>query len=640
MKQVSNVFHPSAIIFGLALSGLSCATPVSQENRMIPPSSGKGHAALIHPIDDKSSAKPDQPTSDQAEAFMKRAEKELLAAWIREERAMWIRATYITHDTGVIEAQAREAKMEATSRLSKRAVRFSGLELDAATARKLKLLKISLDLPAPDDAGKRSELARLVTEIKGMYGKGKYCPGKGTRVKRGRKQTCLDLGQLSARIAKSRSYEELLEVWKGWRQVSPPMRAKFSRYVELGNEGARSLGFADLGALWKSRFDMPAAAFEREIDRLWGQVKPLYEQLHCYARAKLRDRYGKSKVPERGPIPAHLLGNMWAQDWAHIGELLQPRKRRGIDLTRALKRKRVDSRGLVRYAERFFVSLGMAPLPASFWKRSMFDKPADREVVCHASAWDIDADKDLRIKMCIKVAGEDFHVIHHELGHIYYYYYYRQLPYLFRDSANKGFHEGLGDTISLSMTPSYLQKIGLIKRAPRGEIAALMARALDKVTFLPFGLLMDKWRWDVFSGKIGPDGYNAHWWKLRRKYQGIAPPVARGAKDFDPGAKYHIAANVPYVRYFLAHVLQFQFHRSLCQLAGHKGPLHTCSIYGNKKVGKRLMAMMKLGLSRPWPDALETFTGSRQMDATALLAYFKPLHEWLKKQNAGRTCGW
>jgi peptidyl-dipeptidase A len=573
-----------------------------------------------------------EPTVAEAVAFMRRAEEDLLRLWIARERASWVKSTYITFDTEILAAQAEEAVMEVTAREAARAVRYDRLSLPPDLRRKLTLLKLSQSLPAPPEPAERSELARIATYLEGLYGKGKYCsPRHGHK--------CLHLGQLSEILAKSRDYDELLDAWVGWRTISRPMREKFTRYVDLANAGARSLGFSDLGDLWKSRYDMSPAEFEAEVDRLWEQVRPLYVDLHCYARARLQARYGADKVPSRGPIPAHLLGNMWAQEWNNVADLLAPSKGSTLDLSGALRDRKVDEKELVRLGEAFFVSLGLEKLPATFWERSMFRKPADRDVVCHASAWSVDWFDDLRIKMCIKINEEDFVTVHHELGHNYYQYYYRHQPPLFRDSANDGFHEGLGDTVALSVTPSYLSQIGLLKGSS-DDLSVLMNRALQKVAFLPFGMLIDKWRWDVFSGKIKPADYNRSWWELRRKYQGIAAPVERTEQDFDPGAKYHIPANVPYIRYFLAAILQFQFHRALCKVAGHRGPLHTCSIYGNKEVGQRLREMMEMGASRPWPEALKVLTGEEKMDASAILAYFQPLHEWLREQNRGRTCGW
>ena len=431
---------------------------------------------------------------------------------------------------------------------------------------------------------------------------------------------------------------------KGWRSVARPMRPRYERFVEIANAGAVELGFADVGEMWRSRYDMPPDAFRAELERLWGQVRPLYESLHCLVRAELADEYGTAMVPPDGAIPAHLLGNLWSQSWGHVFDLVAPRSAgRGYDLTRQLERNRVDPREMVRYGERFFRSLGFEPLPDTFWTRSLFVQPADRDVVCHASAWNLDYEDDLRIKMCIDVTGEHFVTIHHELGHNYYQRAYRARDPLFRTSANDGFHEGIGDTIALSITPEYLVRVGLLNRAPApaaGDIPFLLRQALDKIAFLPFGLLVDQWRWQVFAGEVAPDRYNDVWWRLREEYQGVRPPAPRTAADFDPGAKYHVPANVPYTRYFLAHILQFQFHAALCAAAGVEGPLHRCSIFESAEAGSRLRSMLEMGASRPWPEALEAIAGTREMDATAVLDYFAPLGAWLDEQNAGRSCGW
>jgi peptidyl-dipeptidase A len=443
-------------------------------------------------------------------------------------------------------------------------------------------------------------------------------------------------------MARSRDPKELLALWTGWHAVGAPMRADYARFVTLSNEGARELGFADAGAMWRSKYDMPPDAFARELDRLWEQVRPLYVALHTYVRWKLRERYG-DLVPANGPIPAQLLGNMWDQDWTNVYPLVAPKDAdTGYDLTKILETRKTDAKGMVKYGEGFFTSLGFAPLPATFWERSLFTRPRDRDVVCHASAWDVDSDHDVRIKMCIEPTAEDFVTVHHELGHNFYQRAYAKQPPLFRESANDGFHEAIGDTIALSVTPAYLQKLGFLAAAPppSGDIGFLLDRALEKVAFLPFGLLIDQWRWKVFSGEVTPVNYNAAWWALKRKYQGIAPPEARSEAEFDAGAKYHVPGNTPYMRYFLADLLQFQFHRALSKVAGCTEPLHRCSIYGNREAGRRLNEMLEMGSSRPWPEALERLTGERQIDATALLDYFAPLKKWLDEQNAGRPAGW
>ena len=576
----------------------------------------------------------DPPTADDARRFVDEAEGRLFDLASETGRADWVKSTYITDDTETLSALANQRAIAATVSYAKAATRFDRQGLTGDVARKLALLKLALTLPAPSDAKEAEELTRIVAGLEGTYGKGKWC----------RTATdCLDLEALEKILAESRDPKALRDAWVGWHKVAQPMRKDFVRYVELGNKGARELGFPDMGAMWRSKYDMPPDAFAREMDRLWGQVRPLYVSLHAYVRWKLREKYGPEAVPEKGPIPAHLLGNMWAQEWSNIDPLVAPRDADpGFDLTARLKAKGVDAKEMVRYGERFFMSLGFAPLPASFWERSLFVKPRDREVVCHASAWDVDNVEDLRIKMCIDITAEDFRTIHHELGHNFYQRAYIRQPFLFRDSANDGFHEAIGDTIALSITPRYLKQIGLIEAEPdpSKDIGLLLAMALDKLAFLPFGLLVDQWRWKVFDGTIAPARYNAEWWALREKYQGISAPSPRSEADFDPAAKYHVAANVPYARYFLADILQFQFHRALCRATGQTGPLNRCSIYDDKEAGRRLQKMLEMGLSRPWPDALEALTGQREMDATAIADYFAPLKKWLDEQNAGHPVGW
>jgi peptidyl-dipeptidase A len=584
-----------------------------------------------------------KPTIADARAFLDRVEKELLDLTNNASRAQWVQATYITDDTEALAAQVSEKAIAATVRFAKEASQFDGVALPEDLARKMKLLKVSLTLPAPSNPQESEELTRIVTGMESTYGKGKYCPQGGVKSGDTNNDKCLDLQEITRIMATSRDAAELKDVWKGWHTISPPMRDDFTRYVALANKGARELGFKDTGALWRSKYDMPPDEFAQELDRLWNQVKPLYVSLHAYVRNKLREKYGDSVVPASGPIPAHLLGNMWAQSWDNLYDVLAPPNADpGYDLTEILKQKKVDELRMVRYGESFFTSLGFAPLPKTFWERSLFVKPRDREVVCHASAWDVDSVDDLRIKMCIDITGEDFSTIHHELGHNFYQRAYNDQPFLFRDSANDGFHEAIGDTIALSITPEYLVKIGLLNQAPdpSRDIGLLMKRALEGVAFLPFGLLIDQWRWKVFSGEITPANYNASWWDLKNKYQGVAPPDNRPETFFDPGAKYHVAANVPYTRYFLARLLQFQFHRALAQAAGCKDPLHRCSIYGNKEAGARLAKMLEIGQSRPWQDALFVLTGSRQLDATAMMDYFAPLKKWLDEQNKGKPVGW
>jgi peptidyl-dipeptidase A len=577
------------------------------------------------------------PTVEEARAFLTGVDGDLRRLWIQSARASWVQTNFITGDTEALSAAAEEANMEYLGRTIKASARFQPLTLPADLRRQLDLLKISVSLPPPPDAKARTELAEISVWMTSQYGKGKYCPDR-------LKGKCQDLDQLSEIMAKSRNYDDLLDAWTGWHKIGQDLRDKYVRYVELSNSGAKDLGFADVGTLWRSGYDMPPEKFEQDTDRLWTQVKPLYDSLHCFARKKLRDKYGKDKIADKAPIPAHLLGNMWAQEWDNLYDMLEPYSGEpSLNVTKGIQKKKLDAKGMVELAEKFFTSLGLDPLPKTFWERSLFTKPQDREVVCHASAWDVTFNDDLRIKMCIKPTEEDFVTIHHELGHNYYYHYYHKLPILLQQGANDGFHEGIGDTLALSVTPEYLKGLGLIEKVPqseKAEINFLLKRALQSIAFLPFGKLIDQWRWDVFSGKTKPADYNKSWWELRRKYQGVAPPIARGEKDFDPGAKYHVPANVPYIRYFLARIYQFQFHRALCKAAGKDGPLHKCSIHGSKEAGAKMKALLQMGASKPWPEAMATIAGQSEADATAILDYFAPLKKWLDEQNKSEQCGW
>lgn len=577
------------------------------------------------------------PSAEEAKAFVAQADKELQEIWTNQSRAGWEMNTNITEATQKAAAEADAAEMAWIAENVPKAADFDTVEgLDDATRRQLDLLKRATSLPAPDDTQKREELATISSELSAMYGEGKFCPEDGE---------CLRLDELEDILATSDDYDELLRAWEGWRTVSPPMKDKYVRFATLGNEGAKGIGYGDLGELWRSGYDMPAGDVPAEMDRLWEQVKPLYEQLHCHTRAKLVEKYGADKVPADGPIPAHLLGNMWAQDWSNLYEDMVPYPAEpGLDVGKSLAEKTPVE--MVKMGEAFFTGLGLQELPPTFWERSMFERPDDREVVCHASAWDVEMASevpDVRIKMCIEPDLENLVTIHHELGHNYYYLYYTDLPTLFQQGANDGFHEAVGDTLVLSMTPGYLQTLGLLDQVSTTDQAVInnqLRVALERASFLPFGLMIDKWRWGVFDGSTPPERYNAAWWELRQQYQGIAPPSPRGEDWFDPGAKYHVPGNTPYSRYFFAHILQFQFHEALCKEAGHEGPLHTCTIAGSEEAGAKLQTMLEMGASKPWPDALEAVTGTRQMDGGAMVRYFEPLMGWLQEQNQDRTCGW
>ncbi|HET7501433.1 MAG TPA: M2 family metallopeptidase [Kofleriaceae bacterium] len=601
----------------------------------------------------RSAAEPAEPTAEkaapqpagtddalvaEARRFVADVDRTLRKLTVDASQAAWANETDLTPEHEAATAKASEILSVEATKLVKAARKFEPIlaRLDPDTRRQLLLLKFQAQ-PSPDDPEQAKQLAELAAKMDSEYGKG-VC-----KMERG-KEVCRDIEYWSKLLQKERNPAKLLATWKTWYdEVGHKERDLFVKYVELANAGARGIGFANVASIWKSGYDMPEEEFAATVDKLWGQVKPLYDQLHCYTRRKLNKTYGDAVVPKAGLIPSHLLGNMWAQSWDYLYPELEPYKGVApIDVTPVLA-KNFDARAMVKMGEAFYTSLGMDPLPESFWDRSQLTKPADKNVVCHASAWDVQYNNDLRIKMCINRNQEDLWTIHHELGHDFYFHYYYKLPLLYQGGANDGFHEAIGDAIQLSMTPAYLKEKGLLARVVKNDKATLnqqMQVALGKIAFLPFGLLVDKWRWDVFSGKVKPDQYNQHWWDLKKQYQGVAPPVPRAATDFDPGAKYHVAANVPYMRYFLAAVLQFQFHKALCAKAGYQGPLYECSIYGNKDAGAAYMKMLSLGASKPWQDALFELTGTREMDASPILEYFAPLQGWLTEQNKGQQCGW
>ena len=603
------------------------------------------------------SAPAGKPTVAEAQAFMDKAEADLLDLVNQSGQAQWLQETDITDDSEAVSAKTNEHLALRTNELVIQARRFDGLKLPPELARKFMLLKLN---GTPTDPKLVAELTQVASSLDGMYGKGKYCPG-------GDDKKCVGIDDLDTLMAKSRDAKELEDYWTGWHKISPPMRDKYARLVELSNMGAKEFGYKDTGDLWRAGYDMTPDQFSAELDHAWTQLKPLYDELHAYVRFKLIQKYGAAAQRPDGMIPAHLLGNMWAQEWGNIYDIVQPtdpkltsfkmydlegalRKQiesstptsaplpAGTDPTgNAAEAKKIsDAKAMVKYGERFYTSIGFAPLPDTFWKRSQFAKPRDRDVVCHASAWDVDNVDDLRVKLCLNINADDFTTLHHELGHNMYQRAYNKQPFLFRSGANDGFHEAIGDSIALSITPAYLKQLGLIDQIPPpdADIPLLLRTAMDKVAFLPFGLLIDKWRWEVFSGQVKPTDYNKAWWALREQYQGVAPPVARTEADFDPGAKYHIPGNVPYARYFLARIYQFQFYKAMCDASGYKGPLNRCSFYGSKAAGDKLNAMLEKGQSQPWQITLKEMTGTDHLDAQPMLDYFQPLYVWLKQQNA------
>ena len=576
------------------------------------------------------------------ETFLERVELEDKTLGPVASSAYWLQANFITYDSQKVVADYGKRFQLLALERARQASTFDDVEVSEENRRKLNLIKNSFVMPSPLDDTLAGEIANIMAELDAMYGAGQHCFGEGD---------CYDLEAFEGVIDNSRDPDELLKAWEGWRNIGTPMKDKYLRMVEIGNLGAKDLGYEGLTDLWFSQYDMPAEEFLAETDRVWDELKPLYDALHCHVRSELSEHYGEEVVSKEGVLPAHVLGNMWGQSWANVYDLVytpdNPNASSGIDLTKILEEKNIDEIEMTKIAENFFISLGFQPLPDTFWERSLFVKPQDRSVVCHASAWNLDADaNDLRIKMCIERNAEDFSTIHHELGHIFYYQAYNSTqPSVFQSGANDGFHEAVGDLLSLSITPEYYSKIGLIseaeaKDATSDPISLLMQQALQGVVSVPWTLMLDKWRAGVFSGETSESQLNDSWWELREYYQGIGVPRERGADAFDPGAKYHIPGNTPYTRYYLAQILQYQFHESLCNQMGFEGPLHECSIYDNELAGKKLRAMLSLGQSQEWQVALEALTGTRSLSGKSMLNYYKPLKDWLDVQNTDRTCGW
>jgi peptidyl-dipeptidase A len=578
-------------------------------------------------------------TEADLELFLDQIEKDNLSEGPVISSAYWIGSNFITFDSqNIVADYSKRYTLEALEN-SREASKYNYIKTSDSNRRQLELLKSSFVMPPPFDENLAGELSAISTKLEAMYGSGEHCFEDGD---------CYDLEAFEQIIDNSRNTSELLRAWSGWHEIGKPMKPMYMRMVEIGNQGSKDLGYDGLSDLWFSKYDMPAKEFLDETDRVWDEVKPLYEALHCHVRSKLNEKYGDDVVPPEGSLPVHILGNMWGQSWSNIYDIVYPdaKETNSVNVTKIIEERDITEIEMVEYAEDFFLSMGFKPLPDTFWERSLFIKPTDRSVVCHASAWNLDpANNDLRIKMCIEKNEEDFITIHHELGHIFYYQAYNHLPTLFQGGANDGFHEAFGDLLTLSITPDYLNKIGFISEeeaetAKKDAIGLLMKQALEGVVVIPWALMLDKWRSGVFNGDINESNLNRSWWDLRESYQGITAPSERSEEYFDPGAKYHIPGNTPYTRYYLARIMQYQFHESLCRGMGFEGPLHECSIYGNEYAGQKIISTMAMGQSVPWQDTFENLTGSRSLSGQSVINYYKPLKDWLDNQNEGRVCGW
>ncbi|KAK0158218.1 hypothetical protein PV328_009250 [Microctonus aethiopoides] len=567
----------------------------------------------------------------EALQFLREYDREASSVCSKTMMAQWDFATNITDNNRrkMLEEQTRKLKFERSS--WRKAINFAWTRLpDPLTRRQLKLIAVKGRNSLTED--KFNELHHLIVEMKELYSRTRLCPYK-------KMGSICDLeidNDVSRIMAESRDYEELLYYWRAWQEaVGPPMKNKYMRYVQLANQAAKLNGFVDAGDQMREVYEDDY--FQQNIAEVISAITPLYKNLFTYVRTKLIERYG-DKVRADGPLPAHLLGNMWAQNWEGIYDLVKPYSAaRSLDVTLEMIIQGFTPLRIFQMAEEFFTSLGMKPMPPEFWRYSMFEKPIDREVKCTSSAWDFCNRIDFRIKQCTKATMEDLVSTHHEMAHIQYYLQYKDQPLIFRTEALPGFHEAVSDAIELSvMNPRHLQRIGLYNNSTEdfeNSINYLMLMALRKIVYLPFAYIVDQWRWRVFSDGVAD--MTTQWWELRLQYQGIVPPLPRVERDFDPGSKYHIPADIPYTKYFVGVVMQFQLFESLCDISGHVGDLHLCDLYRSQEAGRLLTEVLSQGSSRSWPDLVRTMTRGKmnRIDVSALLRYFDPLNKWLQRQN-------
>ncbi|XP_032689502.1 angiotensin-converting enzyme-like [Odontomachus brunneus] len=579
--------------------------------------------------------------------FLKKADAEL-EEWYNEQSIVgWNYASNLTEENLATKLNVSVAMTNVLKNISKESLEFLSIDIEEEDIKRQIQKLATLGAPMLSEEMQK-EFEATISQMENIYSTAKICDYEN--------RTKCDLAlepEITEILMYSRNPEELKHIWVEWRKVSgEKVKSLYSRYVELANDMAKLYNFSDYAAYWMK--DYETDNFPEQIETLWQQLKPLYLQLHAYVRRELRKKYGEDIVSKDGPIPAHLLGNMWAQSWANIADFTIPFPGKQLpDVSNALVEQGYNTTSIFRLAESFFTSINLTAMPDLFWEKSILTKQEDVDMICHASAWDFYDGKDFRIKQCTRINMEDLLTAHHEMGHIEYYLQYKDQPTIFKQGANPGFHEAVGDVIALSASnPSHLKKIGLLQddsTDPEAVLNNLYVKSLEKIAFLPFAYMLDRWRWNVFQGKVTPDNYNCDWWSLAEEYQGIEPPVDRSEEDFDPGSKYHVVADVEYIRYYVSFVIQFQFHKALCTEAKQYDPknpeakpLHQCDIYENKDAGNLLKSMLELGFSKPWPDAMEKITKQRQMDSAGLLEYFKPLIDWLTEENkkTNEYIGW
>ncbi len=569
-------------------------------------------------------------------AFIVRAEQELTLADAANQRAQWVNQTNLNEDTNWLAARASERFTAVQMNLARTAATYRSRDIDPIIARKLALLAVAVRSPAPPSSDQAGQWADLRTRLVARYNQQRVVDGE---------RMLGSYGEVRHAMETTRDPEALLHLWHEWHAVGHDLEDDYARYVALSRQGAQSLGFHDVGELWRSVYDMSPTEMAADTERLWAEIRPLYAALHCHTRAALSKAYGAGVQAPAGPIRIELTRNPMGMYWVGAYDLLATGlPTPGYDLDHLLESHPSSGEALAHYADRFWTSTGLPAMPASFWTRSLFDKPSDRTVACSGSAAIVGDPTDVRLKMCVGNNALDFSTVHHEVGHAVYALAYQEQPYLFRGAANDAFHEAVADLGALSITPAYLQAIGIITPAEAlgadQDLGLLLRMALQRVTFLPFSLIVDRWRWQVYAGAVPPAQYDATWWSLVAQYQGLMPGETRPEGSFDIAALPHITSDISYIRYFYAYLIEFQLFKAACDAAGWTGPLHRCSLYGNAAAGAHLRPMLAMGASRPGADALEAGTGARRVSAEGLLAYFAPLRAYLDAQNQERQCGW
>lgn len=582
-----------------------------------------------------------------AEDFVSEMDREL-RLWRRDLASrQWQLDTNVTADSKVKLDELRGQFLAWRARRVKVAAKFNLAMTPSHVSRQVQQFLVS---GAPNDPAVGKRMAVLQTRMLSSY-----TFASSRRFSSVTSSVCGEAGDVMSR---SRDPEVLRDAWISWRDdVSREgqMREDYREFVQLANTGARDNGYSDYGHFWRQSQFFQTPDIDRQVASLWRETRPLYVQLHAYIRRKLRQQYGSDVIGESGTIPAHLLGDMWAQDWSNIFDLADPFPTSATpEVTTSGDDVISDVTERLQAAEAYFLQVGLRPLPHDFWNTSMLVKPQDRLVNCHAQAFDMYRPGQFRVKMCACASESSLRRFYHELGHVQYAMAYTDQPTIFREPANAALAETVGDVIQIAAAnEAWLDEEGRshecdipthadVTTRQEHDIRHLLRQALRTVAFLPFGLLVDRWRYDVMAGYVTPRQYNAHWWHLRHKYQGVKPPVPRSERDFDAGSKYHIPAHRPYLGYFVSTSLQFQVLESLCRGIDHKGPLHTCRLSTSRKATWPLRNLMSAGSSQPWQDLLQDFTGSRTVSARALVNYFRPLQRWLEADNRkhGERTGW